>query len=275
MKNAPFSVAMAVYCKDNALFFDRALYSITEEQTLLPDEIVLVCDGPLTLELDAVVYKYQKLFSFLKVIRLEHNSGLGNALRVAVENSSNELIARMDSDDVSVKDRFEQQMCFFSDNPNVDILGGDITEYIGEETNTVSKRTVPKTDFEIKKNMKKRCAFNHMTVMFKKSAVEAAGSYQDWFYNEDYYLWLRMMLNGSVFANTGTVLVKARVDNNMYQRRGGKKYFLSEFALQQYMLKKNIINSFTFAKNVAVRFIIQLLVPNKIRGWLYRKYARE
>lgn len=275
MKSTPFSIAMSVYYKDNAAFFDRALQSITEEQTIMPSEIVLVCDGPLNRELDAVIDRYQTRYPIFNIIRLPQNKGLGNALKVAIENSSNELIARMDSDDVSVADRFEQQLDFFIHHPEIDIVGGDITEFIGEEKNVVGKRAVPKTDSEIKEYMKKRAAFNHVSVMYKKSSVQAAGGYQDWFWNEDYYLWIRMQLNNATFANTGTVLVNVRTGEDMYQRRGGKKYFQSEYGLQKLMLDKKMIGMSTFIGNVGKRIIVQMLLPNKVRGWVFRKFARE
>lgn len=111
--------------------------------------------------------------------------------------------------------------------------------------------------------------------MYKKSAVQAAGGYLDWFWNEDYYLWIRMQLNNAVFANTGTVLVNVRVGEEMYQRRGGKKYFKSEYGLQKLMLDNKMISFPTFVINVSKRIIIQRLLPNKIRGWVFRKFARN
>lgn len=275
MTYTPFSIAMSVYHKDNAIFFDRALQSITEQQTVKPTEIVLVCDGPLNSELDAVISNYQARFPIFNIIRLSENKGLGNALKLAVENASYELIARMDSDDVSVPDRFEQQLKFFQAHPEIDIVGGDITEFIGEEENIVGKRVVPKSDAEIKEYMKKRAAFNHVSVMYKKSAVQAAGGYQDWFWNEDYYLWIRMQLNKASFANTSTVLVNVRVGEEMYQRRGGKKYFQSEYGLQKLMLDKRMIGFSTFIGNVGKRVIVQMILPNKVRGWVFKKFARS
>lgn len=275
MNNTPFSIAMSVYHKDDAVFFDRALQSITEEQTIMPSEIVLVCDGPLNSRLDAVIDVYRKRYPIFNIIRLPQNKGLGNALKLAVENASYELIARMDSDDVAVPDRFEQQISFFEEHPENDIVGGDITEFIGEEKNIVGKRVVPKTDSEIKEYMKKRAAFNHVSVMYKKSAVQAAGGYLDWFWNEDYYLWIRMQLNNAVFANTGTVLVNVRVGEEMYQRRGGKKYFQSEYGLQKLMLDKKMIGVATFIGNVGKRVIVQMLLPNKVRGWVFKRFARS
>lgn len=273
--HAPFSVAISVYKNDNPVFFDRALNSITENQTIMPNEIVLVVDGPVSAELNRVIDMYEDKFNIFKIIRLKKNGGLGNALKIAVENSTYELIARMDSDDVSLPARFEEQLKFFVLNPETDVVGGNITEFIGNENNIVGMRSVPLTNEAIREYMKIRCAFNHMSVMYKKSAVQSAGGYQDWFWNEDYYLWIRMWLNGAIFANTGSVLVNVRVGEEMYQRRGGKKYFSSEKRLQDYMLKQGMINWYIYIKNVSKRMIVQKLMPNKIRGWVFRTFARK
>lgn len=273
--HTPFSVAISVYKSDDPKFFDRALFSITEMQTIKPDEIVLVVDGPVCEELNRVIEKYEHLYSIFHIIRLEKNGGLGNALKIAVENSKYDLIARMDSDDVSLPTRFEQQLKYFEEYPEVDIVGGDITEFIGDESNIVGKRVVPKTNEEIREYMKKRCALNHVSVMYKRDAVQGAGGYQDWFCNEDYYLWIRMWLNHAVFANTGSILVNVRVGKEMYQRRGGWKYFKSEAKLQSFMLKKGVIRVPRYLVNVSERLILQVLMPNKVRGFLFQKLARS
>ena len=139
----------------------------------------------------------------------------------------------------------------------------------------VGRRKVPETNFEIRKYMKTRCAMNHVSVMYKKTSVQAAGGYQDWFWNEDYYLWIRMWLNNAVFANTGTVLVNVRVGEEMYQRRGGQKYYESEKGLQDYMLENSMIGVSTYIKNIGKRFIVQKILPNKLRGWVFRTFARS
>ena len=273
--NIDFSVAMSVYKNDNALHFERALDSITDLQTVKPSEIVLVVDGPIGDELNAVIAKYEQKYASFKTVRLDENKGLGNALKVAVENCSYELIARMDSDDVSVSDRFEQQLRYFTDGSRRDMVGGDVTEFIDSEDNLVGKRSVPTTHGKITEYMKSRCAFNHPTVMFKKSAVLEVGGYMDWFWNEDYYLWIRMQLGGAQFANTGTTLVNMRSGRDMYSRRGGKRYFDSEKKLQKFMLDKKMIGRVDYFKNVMKRFIVQCLLPNKLRGWVFRKFARK
>lgn len=271
----PFSVAMSVYKSDNAVFFSRALDSITESQTVIPNEIVLVVDGPVSKEINDVIGKYTKKYGIFKVIRLKKNVGLGRALKVAIENSTYDLIARMDSDDISVPTRFEEQLRYFELNPETDVLGGDITEFIGEENNIVGKRVVPLTNDSIREFMKERCGMNHVSVMYKKEAVKQAGGYQDLFWNEDYYLWIRMWLNNAVFANTGSALVNVRVGEDMYRRRGGSKYFKSEKKLQDYMLKYGMISYPLYIKNIAKRFVIQKLMPSNIRGFIFRIFARE
>lgn len=270
-----FSVAISVYKNDDPEFFDRALSSITEFQTIMPDEVVLVVDGPVSKELDKKIEKYENKYDIFNVIRLSKNSGLGNALKIAVENAKYDLVARMDSDDVSIPTRFEEQLRYFEAHPDTDIVGGDISEFIGDENNVVGRRKVPETNFEIRKYMKTRCAMNHVSVMYKKTSVQAAGGYQDWFWNEDYYLWIRMWLNNAVFANTGTVLVNVRVGEEMYQRRGGQKYYESEKGLQDYMLENSMIGVSTYIKNIGKRFIVQKILPNKLRGWVFRTFARS
>lgn len=200
--------------------------------------------------------------------------GLGEALKVAIENCSNEIIARMDSDDIAVEKRFELQLRFIQ-TQNTDICGGQIEEFVDDPSNVVGRRIVPQTDAELKSYMRKRCPFNHMTVMYKKSAVMEAGNYQDWFWNEDYYLWIRMALKNHQFANLSETLVKVRVGKDMYARRGGDKYFKSEIGIQKLMLEKGLIDRTTYRSNCVKRFIVQKLLPNKIRGWVFRKFARS
>ena len=273
MSNIKFSVSICVYGGDNPQWFKIAIDSIIN-QTVLPDEIVLVVDGPVSDELDDIITQLQNNPIF-HIIRLPENVGHGNARRTGLQNCSNELVALMDADDICAVDRFETQIKFFEENMDVAVVGGNITEFIGEPHNIVGKRIVPESDFEIKQYLKKRCPFNQVTVMFKKSTVQSVGGYIDWYCDEDYYLWLRMYLSGAMFANTDKFLVNVRVGKEMYERRGGIKYFKSEAKLQKYMLKNNVIGFGTYFFNVSKRFIVQVLLPNKIRGWVFKKFARE
>lgn len=270
-----YSVLMSIYYKEKPEYLRLAIDSMIN-QTIPPDEIVLVEDGPLTDELYVVIDEYMEKYSGLihKVVN-ETNLGLGLALNNGLTHCKNELVARMDTDDISLPKRCEEQLEIFKADPNVDIVGGDITEFIDVETNIVGRRTVPVGDKEIKEYMKYRCAFNHVAVMFKKQAILKVGGYKDWFWNEDYYLWIRMLENGCTFANTGTVLVNVRTGADMYSRRGGRKYFESEKKLQDYMLEKGIIDKSTYLMNVLKRWIVQVLLPNSVRGWVFRMFARK
>lgn len=272
-----FSVAMCVYGKDNAEWFDTALESVIVNQTVKPSELVLVVDGPIPEKIEKVIEKYTKLCEgrvLVKVVRFPKNKGLGEALKVAIENCSNEIIARMDSDDIAVENRYKLQLSFMQTH-NADICGGQIEEFIGEPSNVVGKRIVPQTDSELKSYMRKRCPFNHMTVMYKKSAVIDVGNYQDWFWNEDYYLWIRMALKNYRFANLSETLVKVRVGKDMYARRGGDKYFKSEVGIQKLMLEKGLIDRATYGSNCVKRFIVQKVLPNRVRGWVFKTFARS
>lgn len=280
--NSAFSVSMCVYGGDNAAHFDAALSSVIE-QTLKPTEIVLTVDGPIPESIEAVIRKYQESLDesiAFKVIRLEKNVGHGEARRVCFDNCSCDLIALMDADDLSVPDRFQRQIQYFADNPDVSVVGGYITEFITAVAPTdisqkAGSRIVPETDEDIKQYMKKRCPMNQVTVMFKKEDVAEVGGYIDWYCEEDYYLWIRLALAGRQFGNIPENLVDVRVGEEMYQRRGGWKYFKSEASLQRYMLSNSIISFPRYLVNICERLAVQVLMPNKVRGWVFQKLARE
>ena len=273
MKDLKFSVAMCVYGKDNPEWFRIAVDSVIN-QTKAPDEIVLVVDGPVPEELGAIIAEYERL-DFFKVVRFEVNQGHGNARRAGLENCSHDIVAIMDADDISALDRFEKQLAVFDNDGDVDVVGGNITEFVGESDNVIGRREVYCSDEEIKHDMKTRCPMNLVTVMFKKTSVERAGGFVDWFCEEDYYLWLRMSLCGMKFANITNDLVNVRVGKEMYQRRGGMKYFKSEAKLQGFMLKNKIISFPIYVINVSKRLVVQVLLPNKLRGWVFKKFARK
>ena len=205
-----------------------------------------------------------------KTVYIEKNSGLGNAMKEALENCSFDLVARMDSDDISDRRRFERQLKVFRERPDYDVVGGYMTEFVGDPENITGVRTVELDDADIKADMKKRCAMNHVCVMFRKEAVVDAGGYLDWYCNEDYYLWIRMIQSGCTFANIPYVLVNVRTGADMSARRGGWKYFRSEQKIQRYMLDHGMISFARYCYNVVVRFVAEFLAPGWIRSVLYR-----
>ena len=278
MVNHKFSVSMCVYGGDDPVHFDAAIRSVVD-QTVAPNEIVIVVDGPVPASIENVIEKYRVLFAQgdiqFQVVFLEKNVGHGKARRTSFERCSNDLIALMDADDLSIPERFEKQLLLFDENPHLSIVGGNIQEFIGTPNNCVGKRIVPEKDSEIKKYMQKRCPMNQVTVMFRKKDVAAVGGYIDWFCDEDYYLWIRMALAGKYFANVPENLVNVRVGKEMYQRRGGWRYFKSEAKLQKFMLKKQMISFPRYVVNVMERLVIQVLLPNRLRSFFFQKFARS
>lgn len=204
-----------------------------------------------------------------KTIYLEKNQGHGNARRISLDNASNELVALMDADDVASYNRFEKQLELFKNN-NIDVCGGNITEFEGEESNIIGRRKVELTDAYIKKDMKKRCPMNQVTVMFKKSAYNLAGGYIDWYCEEDYYLWARMAINNCVFANVDENIVNVRVGLDMSSRRGGWKYFKSEKKMQKFLLKSKITSFPRYFYNVMIRFGGEIILPNFLRNKAFK-----
>lgn len=270
-----YSVLMSVYSKETPGFLRQALESMLN-QTVKPAEIVIIEDGPLTEELYAVLDSYSDNCGDLFVrIKNEKNIGLGLSLNKGVQACTNELIARMDTDDISRTDRCEKQLKAFANNPEIDVVGGQINEFIDDVNHILSERRVPCSHDEICKFLKARDPFNHPTVMFKKSAVINAGNYMDLHYNEDYYLWIRMYLNGAQFANLDDTLLDMRISEDLYARRGGIKYFNSQKQVFKFMRKNKMISWFEYQKAKAVRFVVQVLMPNRMRAWAYKKFVRQ
>lgn len=270
-----FSVLMSVYQREEASSLDEALESNLVNQTLRPSEFVLIHNGDLTPELDSVIEKYHQMFPDIFKVYYKEFGSFGDALNFGLPKCSYEFVARSDSDDICMPNRFELQISFMESHPEIDILGGQITEFINSPSNIVGKRIVPEDNDSIYKYMKYRCGFNHMTVMFKKSCVLSVGNYLDWFWNEDYYLWIRMMIANCQFANLPDILVNARSGEGQYSRRGGKKYYESEKELKRLMYNKHLITYPQYLYCIALRYVLQVLMPNKMRGWVFRTFARK
>ena len=222
-ENRKFSVLMSVYIKENPAFLEEAVESILH-QTLQPSEVVIVEDGPLTPELYQVLEELEAQSSIpIKRCLLEQNRGLGLALKYGVTQCQYDVIARMDTDDIAVEDRFEQQFELMG-TENLDLLGGHIAEFIDQPDEIVSYRRVPIKHEDIIVYQRMRSAFNHMTVMFKKEMVLKAGNYEDGLYMEDDLLWLNMISAGARTGNVDQILCKVRVGAGMFERRGGFRY---------------------------------------------------
>ena len=265
-----FSVLMSIYHKEKSEYFNRAMESIWDEQSVKPDEIVLVQDGKLTDDLYIVINKWKiRLNEVLKIIPLEHNVGLGDALNEGIKHCSHELIARMDTDDISLPDRFEKQLKVF-ENRDVDICSSWISEFDNDEKKIVSYRKIPEKHDEIVSYSKIRNPINHPAVMYKKSTVEKAGGYKKMIWFEDYYLWDRMILDGAKFYNIQEPLVNMRAGYSQLERRAGVKYAIEEFKFLKRLKEIGFLSTSQFIKNAVIRFIARIL-PKSLLKSVYKK----
>ena len=243
-KKNKYSVLMSVYKKDSPEYLQIALKSIYEQQSIKPDEIVIVVDGPIPENLRKVLDSFKKdKEKIVKIIQQEQNKGLGEALKKGTEYCTGDYIFRMDSDDISVFDRFEKQINYIEKHSNIDVLGGNIAEFqksIDEENKRL--RVCPMNHEDIVKMGKKRNPMNHVTVCIKKEALVNSGGYQSLLYLEDYYLWLRMIVNNCKLENLNETLVLVRVGNGFEGRRSTKKYIEGWKTLQNFMKKNKMIN---------------------------------
>ncbi len=265
---------MSVYFKETPLFLKEAIDSVLN-QSLIPTEVVLVKDGPLTEELDDLIKEYTIKFPKLfKIVSLKENVGLGKALSFGIEACSNDIIARMDTDDICHTDRFEKQISYMMAHPNIDVVGSWIYEFTEAKEKISGTRKVPELNKQILKFHKKRNALNHMSVVFRKQRVVEVGNYIDMPYFEDYYLWSRMMLKGIKFHNLPEALVFARVGNDMIGRRHGWSYVKKELRFFRKLNKLGFISFFKLLQVVLFRVPLRLL-PKKVLSIVYDKGMRS
>lgn len=268
-----FSVLMSVYKNDKAEEVEYAINSLLV-QTVMPSQIVIVQDGILAEEVYCLLDKYKKNNGLFTFVELKENVGLGNALNIGLKYCKYEYIARMDSDDFSLSNRFEKQIGFLKKHPEVDVLGGYIEEFDELLQDKLAIRAVPISSEEIKKGMKTRNAMNHVTVIYKKSKVIEAGNYKDCLYFEDYYLWCRMLNAGMIFHNLDDILVNVRTGSEMYKRRGGATYNKSITSFEKKIYKLGFINLYQYCKNISIRLVVSNM-PNTLRSLIYKKKLRK
>lgn len=269
-----YSVLMTVYKKDHPEYFKKALLSMVK-QTKRPDEIVLVKDGPITGELQKVIEKVDKKNPGLIVqVQLPVNVGLGLALNEGINVCKNELLARMDADDISLSTRCEKQVAEFEKNPELDIVGCPVIEFIGEPENKVGKRNVPLDNASIHKYCRKRDPFNHPTVMYRKSKVQAVGGYSDLRKNQDTDLWIKLLSNGAVCANLSEYLLWFRFDEGTYKKR--KNWLNTKLLIKiRWKACKTGFCSILDFLEVFVMQIAIFLFPVKFQRFVYRYLLRR
>lgn len=269
----PFSVLMSVYIKEKPEYLCESVKSVFS-QTLPPDEVIIVEDGPLTDALYSALTDLKDIYPAIKIIKLPVNSGLGIALNEGLKYCSHELVARMDTDDLCFPDRFEKQIGFMSSHPEIAASSGSIEEFEDDISNVISVKKVPSTYAEIAEFIKYRNPLNHPAVMFRKSAVVAAGGYQHFPLFEDWYLWSRMFVTGNKLANLQDRLLHFRTSPQMFKRRGGWRYAKDSARFQWTLHKLGLISSMEAIKASVMRGGVYLM-PNKLRSIIYNKILRN
>ena len=265
---------MPIYYKEKAAYFDTALDSVVN-QTLMPNEIVIVKDGALTKELDAVIEKYVSEYPQLfNIVALEENVGQGKARNAGLQACKYNIVALMDSDDIARKDRFEIQIKYMEQNPDVDVVGSYITEFESNPDEIDSIKAVPLTHNAIYNFGKWRSPMNNMTVVYKKDKVFEVGAYNSFNFGEDYLLFAKMLMNGCKFYNFEDCLVNARAGSRMLAKRVGWNKIKQEFLLFFEFRKMGYINNYQFVRNVTLKFLLRV-IPNQLRSWIYRKFLRK
>ena len=265
-----FSVILPIYWKNEFNEFKKTFLSIIN-QTLKPNEIVIIFDGKVNSNIESFIKKQKKKYN-IKLLKNQKNLGLGKTLKKAVNYCKNEIIARVDCDDINLPDRFKRQISIMIKN-NLDLVGSSTLEIdLNNRINMIKSN--PLKDFEIKKKLKFRNPINHQSVIFKKKAVLISGNYENLPFFEDYYLWVKMARNNHKFGNLKKILVKVRLDEDFYKRRSGKSYFVNYFKFLRRCLKIKFITSVDFIILIILRGLIYLLNVTLIKN-IYIFFLRK
>ena len=267
-----YSVLMPVYAGSRPEYLKESIDSMLA-QTLPPDDFVVVCDGPVGDEINTVLASYG---ASLRVVRGKNHAGLGHTLNGGLRFCKNDVVARMDDDDIAAPDRCEKQIKILEEHPETGIVSAYVAEFSGgDPANVRSVRAVPETQEEILRFARHRTPFNHPAVMFRKQAVLTAGGYRPMEKHEDYYLWVRMLQAGVKGYNLQEPLVYMRASDEMFSRRGGAAHFRTALTFEKYLLESDFISFPEYLRNLSERFVVEMLIPDAVRAKLYRSVLRR
>ncbi|WFP96868.1 glycosyltransferase [Acinetobacter sp. ANC 7201] len=270
-----FSILLSLYNKEDPIALEQCFQSIWIDQSIKPDDIVLVLDGELDEALNLCVDKWKSIIGkTLNVVPLTQNIGLGKALNEGLKHCTNDWIFRMDTDDICTPDRFEKQIKFISENPDIVLFSSQIIEFDKDIKDATTLRQVPICHDDIVKFSNKRSPFNHMTVAYKKSVIDGLGGYKHHPYMEDYNLWLRVIGAGHKVGNHPDVLLYARVGNGMHARRKGFEYIKSEKQLLDLKKSLNLQNPIHANLLFVLRSLFRLL-PSSMLAKVYNCSLRN
>lgn len=258
-----FSVLMSLYYKERPEYLRQSLDSVFS-QTLKPSQVVLMKDGPLPAALENVLKDYPQL----EIHAIEKNVGLGQALNRGLKYCKFPLVARMDTDDICYPDRFERQINFMLEHPEISICSAWIDEFYDTPDNIVSCRRLPEHHKEISRFAKSRCPLNHPAVVYRKDAILEIGGYPNIPLFEDYYLWAILIVKGYQMYNLQTPVLLFRTSPDMYRRRGGFKYAKDNLVLLSRLRKLGLVSGFEAFRYGLMRSAV-FIMPNFIRSWIY------
>lgn len=273
MDKLNYSILMSVYFKEKQEYLKQSIDSMLS-QTYLTNDFVIIKDGKLTKELEKMLLEYQKKYSFIHIFGYEKNRGLGYALNYGLEKCKNSLIARMDSDDISLPNRCEEQLKIFLNNPNIDIVGTSIYEFSNDENKIDSIKYMPTIENEIVKYSKRRNPFNHPTVMYKKEVIKELGGYPLGIRGEDFALFSKLIFKGKRGINIEKPLLKYRANKDMYERRSS----LTDAKAVINVVKNNYKFGYISFLDYLVVFLLQILgviIPKKLGYIIYKKLFRN
>lgn len=259
-----FSVLMSIYINEKAEYVDSCLESIVG-QTLLPTQVVIVEDGPISPELEDVIANYQKCLNILRV-PIKKNGGLAKALNKGLNYCDHEVVARVDADDICESERFEKQYSYLEKNLGIAALSSGLTEYNQKMTKIINHKFLPCSHEELLKFSKFRSPLNHPAVMYRKQAILSVGAYPE-FFPEDYFLWIKLICNGYMIANLNESLVKMRVGDAVSDRRGWR-FLPGDLKTLDYMREHKMVSIFEYLLMYCARIILRLS-PKILRRFLY------
>ncbi|MEO9470552.1 glycosyltransferase [Parasphingorhabdus sp.] len=271
-----FSALLCLYHGNKLSEVQEALDSAFVDQSIKPDELVTVLDGPVPADIKAYVEGFGSEALPTQIIAFPENRGHGEARAKGLEACSHDLVAMIDADDISMPLRFEKLLQEFEAYPKLAVAGGAVREFVEVDgkVEDLSIRTMPHTNEDVINYLKTRSPVAQPTSIVKRSAVLDVGNYQTWFNNEDYHLWIRLIANGYEIRNIPDVVLRFRTSPDMYSRRGGLKYWWNESRLQIYSLKQGTTSLPLLLAGSGFRFLVQVLTPNRFRSAVYKHLLR-
>lgn len=273
-KDTTYSVLMSVYHREKPEYLRQSIQSMLD-QTAMTNDFVLVCDGKLTDNLYKVINAYEEKYpDIFNVVHIDKNMGVGYAANIGLSHCKNELVAKMDSDDISNKKRCELQLEVFNKHPDITLVGTSINEFEGEPDNIVSVRSLPTSHEEICRFAKRRSPFNNQTIMFKKTDIITVGGYASINRCEDYDLFVRILDAGYKSININKPLVNYRLTSDTFKRRGTLENTKNFISIRWNIYKRGYSSFIDFVLPSLTQIFI-LILPIKLRKLIYKVFLRE